>query len=533
MVVGKLIVTQDQKKGFEIVASENKLKIKSSSKTTDSMTIDSDGTLEVSAINVNGTALDTHIAGVAVTNATNATNVATTTDTGNATHYITYVDSNTAGNQALHTDANLQYNPSTDILATRNMSLSATTTATTTLAVGGDLGLTDSSTIKRIAIEAGSGNNAFLGFGEDNTKRGWIGWDGGTENLTIATAGYDDTLNAKAGRVGINEVSPAAMLTIKHDGDISESDPGGVTLRIGAADATGDNNSSRFEMAEDCDSDKKMTHGFFINYDGDAASSRGHGAVDIGVRHATTDDVNVIRIDRDSIANAICVDSTGVGIGDTTPNYKLKVYDNHASDYAVYIHNDGNNSNRYGLAIAAGADNASGTNYCLAVKDGNGDSQGFITFSGTTVTYGPFTGDHYVRFTDSSIQDLEYGTIVKVDKTSSPGIKSVDYWVSTTTDSHDKAVLGVYSAHMRECPDEESRDKHSIFCLGDGHILVCSEGGDIEIGDYICSSNIEGHGMRQESSVLHGYSVAKATESVSWADEQETTKLITCTYHSG
>ena len=75
MVVGKLIVTQDQKKGFEIVASENKLKIKSSSKTTDSMTIDGDGTLEVSAININGTNLDTHIAGVTVTNATNVVNM--------------------------------------------------------------------------------------------------------------------------------------------------------------------------------------------------------------------------------------------------------------------------------------------------------------------------------------------------------------------------------------------------------------------------------------------------------------------------
>ena len=323
------------------------------------------------------------------------------------------------------------------------------------------------------------------------------------------------------------------MLTIKHDGDISVDDPDGVTLRLGGADEDASNHSSRIEMFEDGDSDKRMKYGFFINYDGDAASSRGNGAVDLGMRNDSLDDTNVLRINRDAMANGLTINDTGVGIGHSDASWRLRVYDNRASNFCAFFQNDGNSSNRHGIAIQNGSDDGDGTNTAIQFKDGDGGNVGHISFSGGTVSYGAFTGDHYVRFTDNSILDMEYGTIIKIDRTSSPKMKSVQYWVSTSTISQEKAVLGVYNTHMRDVPEEEERDMHSIFCLGDGHILICSEGGDIEIGDYICSSNTEGHGMKQDDDLLHGHTVAKASEAVIWENEDSSTKLITCTYHCG
>jgi co-chaperonin GroES (HSP10) len=82
-------------------------------------------------------------------------------------------------------------------------------------------------------------------------------------------------------------------------------------------------------------------------------------------------------------------------------------------------------------------------------------------------------------------------------------------------------------------PDEvENINSHQVFALGDGHVLVCNEGGDIEVGDYICSSNTSGHGMKQDDDILHNYTVAKATEAVNWTSEGQNTKLISCTYHA-
>jgi hypothetical protein len=72
-----------------------------------------------------------------------------------------------------------------------------------------------------------------------------------------------------------------------------------------------------------------------------------------------------------------------------------------------------------------------------------------------------------------------------------------------------------------------------INAVGEGGINVCSEGGDIKIGDYICSSNVPGKGMKQPDDLLHNYTVAKALESVTWAAETQSIKMIACTYHCG
>jgi hypothetical protein len=77
---------------------------------------DIDGTLEADAITVGGTALNTVIAGVTVTNATNSAHVLVTdNESTNEENLITFVEGATdsTGNVGLEMDGNLSYNPST------------------------------------------------------------------------------------------------------------------------------------------------------------------------------------------------------------------------------------------------------------------------------------------------------------------------------------------------------------------------------------------------------------------------------------
>ena len=77
---------------------------------------DFDGTLEADAITVGGTALNTVIAGVTVTNATNSAHVLVTdNESTNEENLITFVEGATSstGNVGLEMDGNLAYNPST------------------------------------------------------------------------------------------------------------------------------------------------------------------------------------------------------------------------------------------------------------------------------------------------------------------------------------------------------------------------------------------------------------------------------------
>ena len=204
---------------------------------------------------------------------------------------------------------------------------------------------------------------------------------------------------------------------------------------------------------------------------------------------------------------------------------------------ALTLHNDGDNQYRYGLIIKAGTDDGTCARG-IRFLDGDGDSEaGYISWSGGTVTYATFTGAHEASVEPSAYtagqNAFAYGTIVKVVSTSTGDKpKQVNYVVAPTTTANDKAVIGIYSENVD--PDEvEGSNDHQVFALGDGHVLVCDEGGNIEIGDFICSSNTEGHGMKQNDDLMHSYTVAKATEAVDWSSESGTTKLIACTYHAG
>ena len=109
------------------------------------------------------------------------------------------------------------------------------------------------------------------------------------------------------------------------------------------------------------------------------------------------------------------IDSSGnVGIGDATPNARLDV-EGDSADYLVKMANDGNNANRYGIYIMAGADDASGTTYYLNCADGNGDEVGYIAnTSGTFALTDPSDSRLKKNIVDTSVKGLEAVSMMKV-----------------------------------------------------------------------------------------------------------------------
>lgn len=71
-----------------------------------------------------------------------------------------------------------------------------------------------------------------------------------------------------------------------------------------------------------------------------------------------------------------------VGIGTTGPLYRLDVADNTASDYVANFFNDGNNANRWGVAVQCGADAGTGQTFYLDCYDGDGTNIGYIENNG-------------------------------------------------------------------------------------------------------------------------------------------------------
>ena len=104
----------------------------------------------------------------------------------------------------------------------------------------------------------------------------------------------------------------------------------------------------------------------------------------------------------------------------------------------------------------------------------------------------------------------------------------------------DKAAFGVVAKDVDE-------GVYEINSVGEGGIWVSNVAGDLENGDYICSSNIPGYGMKQEDDILRNYTVAKITQDCTFdlnskdydckEVEHDGTiykvAFVGCTYHCG
>jgi len=210
---------------------------------------------------------------------------------------------------------------------------------------------------------------------------------------------------------------------------------------------------------------------------------------------------------------------------------------NVASNYAGKFYNDGNATNRYGILVQCGKDNNAGTNVALCVKDGDGTTQGHLTFNAGTLEIDPFTAAHpcIIPDADNPSDDsmaYPYGTLLettaieyKKKKDGSDTERGIIYKVQKTQSANSKKILGAYSGSMNNGPDNDP-NMHHVYILGDGHILVNNAGGNIEVGDGICSSATAGIG--QKATANPSMIIGIAQEAITFTGSE--TKLVAVQY---
>ena len=226
----------------------------------------------------------------------------------------------------------------------------------------------------------------------------------------------------------------------------------------------------------------------------------------------------------------------------TTLNYGAIVYGscevsaNTANSYAAQTINDGDSTSRYGHLIRCGADDAAGTNYALGVADGDGSTQGYLTFSGGTLSLVAFTAAHpcIIPDADNPSDDsmaYPYGTLLETisieysQKNGADTERGIRYKVQKTQSANSRKVLGAYAGSMNGGPDGQTNE-HDVYVLGDGHILVNNAGGNIEVGDGICSSATAGIG--QKATANPSMIIGIAQEAVTFTGSE--TKLVAVQY---
>ena len=168
-------------------------------------------------------------------------------------------------------------------------------------------------------------------------------------------------------------------------------------------------------------------------------------------------------------------------------------------------------------------------------------------------TAGPFTGSHD-GLVLKTFTAMEGDILVDAELIRKASVSNTIALLKLSTQPKQPSVIGVFS-NMGELADKSipvalspnqddqlppgfdlMKKRYNVVImnsLGEGQINVCKEGGDIVIGDYICSSSRPGKGMKQDDNILRNYTVAKARENVTWAVNEDDIRMIACTYHCG
>ena len=231
-----------------------------------------------------------------------------------------------------------------------------------------------------------------------------------------------------------------------------------------------------------------------------------------------------------------------VSIGTSTSQKQLYVFANNTRSlyndgWIARFHNDGNAVNLYGVEIFCGRDDGQYDNYAMRFVDGDGTEAGYISFNSGTVTYGTFTAHHPCRIPDedndssSFLPAYPYGTLLETislsykQKNGADTERGIIYNVRKTQSANSKKVLGAYGNSMNTRENSEG-NLHQVSVLGDGHILCNNAGGNISVGDGICSSSTEGIG--QKATANPSMIVGIAQEDVTFSGSE--TKLVAVQY---
>jgi len=152
----------------------------------------------------------------------------------------------------------------------------------------------------------------------------------------------------------------------------------------------------------------------------------------------------------------------------------------------------------------------------------NGGFVGGIDVASGTVTYGAFTGSHYAW----ADEYLSVGMLVSMTGNNQylgdPSQSEIIYGITKSSQKNDPAILGAYLATKISPVVLEIDNVHIIMADGNGDVWVADTGEDIHPGDYLISSSVAGHAMKDDRSEELSHIIGRAAEPIDWSEVKDT-----------
>ncbi len=227
----------------------------------------------------------------------------------------------------------------------------------------------------------------------------------GTNELSFSTLGTQRITLASGGNVGIGTTNPGNLLHVYQSGTGFQ-----VPVMIQNPGDPG-NGSTRFVVQNSVSSFYLQAYG--SSAPGALASAASIWAMSgsklllgagsgMGVQLASNNDYSNPQFTLTSTGN--------VGIGDTTPDYKLDV-EADIADFVASVFNDGNVNTRKGLLVQSGVDDhtAVDTSTLMEFRDGDGTTVGSVTFGSSVTSYNTTSDERLktdIEETSIGLEDL-------------------------------------------------------------------------------------------------------------------------------
>lgn len=206
-----------------------------------------------------------------------------------------------------------------------------------------------------------------------------------------------------------------------------------------------------------------------------------------------------LRVEGDTNVNLLFTDATNdrVGIGTNAPGVRF-----HATQSANTV---------------AAFDRTTSDGVIVSLRQ-DGTEEGTISVSGVTVSYNAFTGSHYAWIDEQ----IERGMLVSLtgenrNLHNSPQSEIV-YGVTKTAIVNDSKVMGSYLALQESNKAYDESNPHLIMAVGNGEVWVADKGENINIGDYLISSDVVGHAQKDTGEFIVSHIIAKAAEAIDWSN---------------
>jgi hypothetical protein len=363
-------------------------------------------------------------------------------------------------------------------------------------ATAGDLFGTDGNDLRIGGDGTGSGGKGLYLRGYDSAGSTWRD---GLQYINRAGIPYL-ALQPGGGNVGIGTTSPSYKLHISGGTLAVDSGSGLDTIRLSDAVITKQPGDA-LVVYSNVQAPGSWFQGSSL-WLGDGSSTANVYTTDTSIPmvfHIAWDEA--MRIDTDK----------RVGIGTSTPGYLLEVNGDASVD-------DGLTAKRAsGTPLTVNRTVDDGT---LVALQQDGVDEGSISVSAGIVSFNPFTGSHYGWTADT---DLEVGTLVTMTGDNrrlneSPGSELI-YGVARAQRYNDPAILGAYLGPQGSTT-VQGTPISLVMAVGNGEMWVMDSGAPLAVGDYLISSAVPGHAMKDDARAPISHVVARVAEPVDWRDAE-------------